>query len=328
MAPVNHPEQTMQSPNRPALLLKARPTPTQLADRFRDPEPDGVELYLDVRDVSGSDWREHLERAWKSTDSHSETVALIEGPIRSLDGAYFDLTRAADADHDLIHRLLAAAKILDAQAINIHCIAPRFSAESLAEPARDEALAAALPFVRWFAAACAGNGVQPLIENIPPVGRMREAAFVYTPIGVEPRDLCWFAANANGLGITLDTSHAQLYINAATGQVGVEADRPALQSVVATYARRPHPANLGDYVEQVAGCIRSAHISNAHGLLGEGLPYGEGDVALDPIVRSLATHADFLVTEPLEPDPNRAVLMRDCWQRMRSALGAGHGDRE
>ena len=51
-----------------------------------------------------------------------------------------------------------------------------------------------------------------------------------------------------------------------------------------------------------------------------------GDAALDSVVRSLAAHADFLVTEPLEPDPNRAVQMRECWQRMRAALAAGRGN--
>ena len=100
---------------------------------------------------------------------------------------------------------------------------------------------------------------------------MREAAFVYTPIGGwSQRDLAWFTANVEGLGITLDTSHAQLYINAACGQVGAEADRPALRSVVATYAARPHPTDLNDYVAQVAPGIRSAHVSNARAPAGRG----------------------------------------------------------
>ena len=59
-----------------------------------------VELYLDVRDVSGADWQERLARAWRQAAVPAETVILIEGPIRSLDGAYFDLTRAADADYE------------------------------------------------------------------------------------------------------------------------------------------------------------------------------------------------------------------------------------
>src|SRR5437588_115252 len=33
------------------ILLKARPTPAQLADRFAEPWPDGLELYLDRADV-------------------------------------------------------------------------------------------------------------------------------------------------------------------------------------------------------------------------------------------------------------------------------------
>jgi hypothetical protein len=35
-----------------SILLKARPTPTQLADRLRKPVPDGLELYLDTADLA------------------------------------------------------------------------------------------------------------------------------------------------------------------------------------------------------------------------------------------------------------------------------------
>ena len=258
----------------------------------------------------------------------TDSVVLVEGPIRSLDGRYFDLTRGAEADYELITRLIGAARMLGARAINVHCIAPRSDPRCLTEEFRDQALSAALPFLRWFASSCARYRVRPLIENIPPVGRMREAALIYTPIGVEPQDLAWLTAKVDGLGITLDTSHAQLYINAASERCGLDANNAALQAIVAYYAERPHPLDLDDYVRRVGDNIVSAHVSNARGLLGEGLPYGKGDVCLDPIVCNLASQAEFLVTEPLEPDPNQSVLMRDCWQRIRSALTARYGTSE
>ncbi len=59
------------------------------------------------------------------------------------------------------------------------------------------------------------------------------------------------------------------------------------------------------------------HVSNAAGLLDEGLPYDEGDADLDGAVRRLAPHTRYFVTEPLDPDENRAVLKR----RMQASLG-------
>ena len=51
-----------------------------------------------------------------------------------------------------------------------------------------------------------------------------------------------------------------------------------------------------------------AHVSNAHGVLGEGLPYGSGDLDLDPVVRRLAALVPFIVAEISEPDPMQLVL--------------------
>ena len=38
-------------------------------------------------------------------------------------------------------------------------------------------------------------------------------------------------------------------------------------------------------MRELAGLIDVAHVSDAHGLLGEGLPYGTGELDLDPVVR-------------------------------------------
>ena len=305
---------------RPALLLKARPTPTQLADRWRAPAPDGLELYLDLADVRGPDWLDRLRHAWEASQPPAAAAVLVEGPIRSLDGRYFDLTRSDRANHELADRLIQAAQVVNARAINIHCVAPSHDPRVVSEAARQATLERALPFVQVFVAACGRAGVLPLIENIPPVGRMREGAFMYSPIGVEAQDLAWLTDAVPGLGITLDTSHAQLAINAASGRVGGDATDAALKGICAAYASRPHPLDLVAYVEQAGPAIVSAHISNARGLLGEGLPYDDGDADLDRAVRALAERAAYLVTEPLEPNPEQADLMRDCWRRMQAAL--------
>ena len=60
----------------------------------------------------------------------------------------------------------------------------------------------------------------------------------------------------------------------------------------------------------------NVHVANATGLLGEGAPYGEGDADLDPVIARLCGLARYIVTETLEPDPDRATLMRDAQARI------------
>jgi sugar phosphate isomerase/epimerase len=79
------------------------------------------------------------------------------------------------------------------------------------------------------------------------------------------------------------------------------------------------PDVLG-YVQSFGPYLANAQISNAAGILGEGLPYGEGELDLDPIIRWLAEHTAHIVTETLEPDPDDARYMRDGLRRMRAAL--------
>src|SRR5688572_33111316 len=81
----------------PSILLKARPTPTQLADRLREPVPDGLELYLDTADLASPEAMDGVVANLDACDLPSDFVLLVEGPIRSLDGEFFDLTRDSEA---------------------------------------------------------------------------------------------------------------------------------------------------------------------------------------------------------------------------------------
>src|SRR5688572_22980063 len=74
----------------PELLLKARPTPAQLADRLRSPRPDGLELYLDTADVADDDALSRSLRALERANLPAGFTLLIEGPVRSLDGVFFE----------------------------------------------------------------------------------------------------------------------------------------------------------------------------------------------------------------------------------------------
>lgn len=307
---------------RAAILLKARPTPAQLADRLAAPRPAGLELYLDARDLAPGDWlprlRANMDAAPRAADGFAY---VVEGPIRSLDGAFFDPTRDAPADREALARLARFGADLGATTAVIHLIAPTTDPAAIGPDRRDEWIARALPFLEHYVALCRAAGLTPTIENVPPIAQMREGAAVFSAIGVEPEDLTRCCAALPGLGITFDTSHAGLHLEVLAAD---PADAPpALRPAVECYRATATVASLDDWCDRVAPWLVNCHISNAAGLLGEGLPYGAGRFDLDAIVPRLAATARYLVTETLEPDNDRAVHMREAWARIGRALARG-----
>ena len=171
--------------------------------------------------------------------------------------------------------------------------------------------------------------MRPLVENIPPVARMRESGFWYTPIGMAVDDLLWLAERVPGLGLTVDVSHAQLYLNARRSSPEDAVD--SLAAAVAAIREQPPLSDVGrdapvdsleEYVRASLPYLVTVHVSNASGILGEGLAYDEGDADLDAAVAVAIGHAGFLVTETLDPDPDHAVQMREA-QRRLTALRDG-----
>jgi len=296
------------------ILLKCRPTSAQLADRLAPPAPEGLELYLDAQDLQGDGWLSRIVDLMGRYARPEGFVILVEGPVRSLDGSFFDLTRDTEASRELVRRVAALGRALGAKAANVHVIAPRASPADFDEARRAEALRGALPLLREYARVCLDAGMRPLVENIPPVARQRESAYMYTPIGVAAEDLVWLAREVPHLGVTLDLSHAQLYLNAL--RMPEEAAPAEVAPLLRRLRRQGGVATLEGYADALAESLVNVHVSNASGLLGEGLPYGEGDADLDAVVGRLLGMADYLVTETLEPDPDRAVNMRDAQARM------------
>lgn len=308
------------APRQPAkILLKARPTPVQLADRLGAPRPDGLELYLDARDIAPAGWLPRLLAIMAAAPPASDFAYVVEGPIRSLDGAFFDVTRAAPADEEALARVARFGAALGATVMVIHLIGPTSDPADLVPSGRERALARCLPFLARYAAICQEHGLTPTIENIPPVAQMREGTMVFSSLGVEPSDLVHCCQATPGLGITFDTSHAGLYLEAIVADPG--ATEPALRPVVDCYAPEAQARTLEGYLDIIAPWLVNVHLSNAAGLLGEGLPYGAGRFDLDPIVPRLAARARFLVTETLEPDQDHAVYMREAQTRIAAALG-------
>src|SRR6266542_2846200 len=66
-------------------------------------------------------------------------------------------------------------------------------------------------FLRYYADACTSRGVTPLIENVPPILRMRTGGVFLSQIGGHWRDLLEWRERIPELGFTLDTSHAALF---------------------------------------------------------------------------------------------------------------------
>jgi sugar phosphate isomerase/epimerase len=311
---------SLGSSKRPRILLKARPTPTQLADRLRPPLPEGLELYLDGRDVESAAARMDVVERLRAYALPADFALVVEGPIRGLDGEYFDLADPRPANFELVRVLAELAAEVGAAGLVIHAIVPRLTL-AWDDAQRQAAFERCLPLLRAYAEAACARGIVPTLENVPPVLRMREARYLYTPLGMSPEDIVSFLDCVPGLEATLDVSHAQLYVY-ARGQADAPgpAEEPAVEALYAYLRHLPPIADVGRFVDLLGDRLFEVHVSNATGLLGEGMAYSEGDMDLDPLMGRLARLARFLVTETLEPDHDRAVLMRDAQARLHAVV--------
>jgi sugar phosphate isomerase/epimerase len=301
------------------ILLKARPTPTQLADRFADPWPDGLELYLDRADIVDEQECAAVLQRIRDYDLPKDFAFVVEGPIRSLDNEYVDISANTPATRELTKRLGEMAAALGAAGVVTHTIMPRFTLTDDDWRQREAILEHCLEFMADYAETLRPFGVVPVIENVPPVLRMREGRYLYTPIGMAPEDVAWFIKRVPGLMTTLDVSHAQLYVNAramADGDAPDEAVEPLMQHL----RNFPPIDSVERFIDVLGSSIFEAHVSNASGLLGEGAPYSEGDIDMERVIGRLAQTARFLVTETLEPDNDHAVYMREAQTGMASVL--------
>jgi sugar phosphate isomerase/epimerase len=308
------------------ILLKARPTPIQLADRFRPPWPEGLELYLDRADIATAEECEAVIDRVRAYELPDDFAFVVEGPIRSLDNEYVDISACTPATKELIVRLGRMARELGADGVVTHCIMPRFTLSDDDWERRQESFATCGEFMRFYVDTLGTMGLVPVIENVPPVLRMRENRYLYTPLGMAPEDLVWFLDRVPGLMFTLDVSHAQLYVNARNMADRGEAD-PEVEPLMRYLRHFPTIASVDAFLDAFGSAIFEAHVSNASGLLGEGARYADGDIDMDHVIARLARTARYLVTETLEPDNDEAVYMREAQSGMASVLArlsSGH----
>jgi hypothetical protein len=303
------------------LLLKARPTPSQLADRLQAVDglcPDGLELYLAAADLASPAQIDAIVDRLASLETPAGFVWLMEGPVDSLDGRDFDVTRDSEADLLVLQRLAELARRIGALAVNIHLIAPSPDLARLSLEYRRALLDRAVPFLKRFVELLRAAGAVPTIEHMPPVLRMRRADFAFTPIGMASADLRYVTERVDGLRTLADTSHAGLYLNARR----LPPDPASAWSVPLRRYLDQLPAESADLLGYLGSLPRleNAQVSNAAGVLGEGLAYAEGDFDLDPVIAWLGARVRHIVTETLEANHDEAILMRDALRRMRTVL--------
>src|SRR5262245_721693 len=292
---------------RPIPMLKSAPDPGQLADRLDGGDWRGLEIALMPSDVAGEDALDRAVRAVSDVGVHHHQLTITaEAPVAWPSGAFVRVDRLDDEARSGIERSVEFAARVGSPVLTIHLFIPLAPDEFRASGAIDAA--AVEEFLGFYTGACLAQGVTPLIENVPPVLRMRTGGVFLSPIGGHWRDLLDWRERVPELGFTIDTSHAALFRTFATVYPGLFA----------------HPwdeeLELGRYVEELGPHAEVAHVSNAHGLLGEGLPYDSGELDLDPVVRRLEELVPFIVAEINEPDPIRSVEMKRAYRAIERVL--------
>jgi len=295
----------MSTGSKPTLQLKAAPRPDQLADRLDGGPWDGIEIALMPDDIVTD---EALDRAVQAVgDAAVDQLAVTaEVPVAWPSGAFVRVDRLDDEARAGIERSAEFAERVGSPVLTIHLFVPLSPDEFRAAGSVDEG--AVSEFLRFYASACTSRGVMPLIENVPPVLRMRTGGVFLSPVGGHWRDLLEWRERVPDLRFTVDTSHAALFRSFAAvypGLFGLEA---------------AEDLELDRYVDELGPHAEVAHVSDAHGLLGEGLPYGAGELDLDPVVRRLGRLVRFVVAEINEPDPARSVDMKRAYRAIGRAL--------
>ena len=291
-------------------LLKAAPDAAQLAERLEGGPWRGLELALFPADVADD---AALRRAVETTNAAAaaagrQLVLAAEAPVSWPSGAFVRVDRLTDEARACIERSAEFAAAIGSPVLTIHLYAPASPAEFRAAGRLDEGEIER--FLSFYADECVRRGVTALIENVPPVLRMRVGGVFLSQIGGHWRDLVRWRERIPALGFTLDTSHAALFRSFAAAYpslFGLSSDADL---------------ELDRYVAELAPYAEVAHVSNAHGLLGEGLPYGDGELDLDPIVAGLGDHVRFVVAEINEPDPARSPQMKAAYRAIERALAS------
>jgi nucleoside-diphosphate-sugar epimerase/sugar phosphate isomerase/epimerase len=297
----------------PVTLLKAAPEPAQIAERLGGGPWRGIELCLAPRDVESDERIAAVIQAARGALPEGDFAVTAEAPVAWPGGAHVRVDRLDDEARAGITRSAEFAAGVGSPVLTIHLFTPKSPDEFRRDwradgPGVDHDEVER--FLRFYASACRERGVTPLIENVPPILRMRTGGVFLSPIGGHWRDLLDWRGRIPELGFTFDTSHAALFRSFAAAY-------PSLFGLTGD-----ENLDLGRYVEELGPATEVAHVSNAHGVLGEGLPYAAGDLDLDPIVRRLAALVPYIVAEISEPDPMHSYAMKAGYHAIERLIAA------
>src|SRR2546430_2007468 len=193
-------------------LLKSAPEPDQLADRLDGGDWRGIEIALMPKDVADDD---ALARAAEVTrDATEGLVVTAEAPVAWPSGAFVRVDRLDGEARAGIERSAEFAARVGSPVLTIHLFIPLSPDEFRASGAVDAA--AVEEFLGFYAEACTSRGVDPLIENVPPVLRMRTGGGLFSPLRGDLRDLPHWRERVPELRVTIDTSHAAPFRSLST----------------------------------------------------------------------------------------------------------------
>ncbi len=296
----------MSTGSTPIPLLKAAPEADQLAERLDGGPWRGLEVALFARHIADDDALACAVETVREAAAPAGFTWTAEAPVSWPSGAFVRVDRLDDEARAGIERSAEFARAIGSPVLTIHLFAPMSPEEYAAGGDLDDQTVEA--FLRFYADTCLARGVTPCIENVPPVLRMRTGGVFLSPVGGHWRDLLAWRERVPELRFTFDTSHAALFRNfaAAYGSLFGLASADDL--------------GLARYVEELGPAAEVAHISDAHGLLGEGLPYGSGELELDPVVARIAATVPYLVAEINEPDPARSPDMKAAYRAIERAV--------
>ena len=298
----------MSTGSTPIPLLKAAPEADQLAERLEGGPWRGLEIALFAQHIADDDALARTVETVREAGAPAGFTWTAEAPVSWPSGAFVRVDRLDDEARAGIERSAEFARAIGSPVLTIHLFAPMSPDEYAAGGDLDTETVQA--FLRLYADACLARGVTPCIENVPPVLRMRSGGVFLSPVGGHWRDLLAWRERVPELRFTFDTSHAALFRNFAAAYGSLFGLTSA------------DDLDLARYVEELGPATEVAHVSDAHGLLGEGLPYGSGELDLDPVVARLAATVPYLVAEINEPDPARSPDMKAAYLAVERAISS------
>ena len=303
------------------VLLKARPTAAQLADRLAPPVPDGLELYLDTADLASNEAMDGVVTASGRVELPAGFTLLVEGPDPLLGRRVLRPDPRQRGGPRAFPAARRPEQRIGARGANVHAIAPDADPAALTPENRSALLEQAVGPARYFAELALAAGIMPTVENMPPILRMRESGFYYSAIGMPPQDLTELVARVAGLRVVLDVSHAQLYLNVRRG-----VDEPIDGHDIwpaPPIRRRCAGSRHVPGLRRRARRRRSSHATSPTpaACSGRGCRTARATSIWTRSCPRWRSGLRYLVTETLEPDNDRAVLMRDAQARMLRALG-------